>query len=133
MSKHSMLPIILILVNVLIGSVGQISLRYGASHLGNLHTGSGVSAGLIGALKGIFTPYIFGGLLLYAISAVIWIFVLNQVSLSFAYPMISMSYVLVVVLSSLILHEKVPMITVGGLALIVMGVSLIGIGYSSGK
>lgn len=133
MSKHSMLPIILILVNVLIGSVGQISLRYGASQLGNLHTGSGVFASLIGAFKGIFTPYIFGGLLLYAISAVIWIFVLNQVSLSFAYPMISMSYVLVVVLSSLILHEKVPMITVGGLALIVMGVSLIGIGYGSGK
>lgn len=133
MSKSSMLPVIMILINVVIGSVGQVILRIGASQLGNLHSGSGIGSSLLGAFKGIFTPYIFVGLLIYAFSAVIWIFVLNQVNLSFAYPMISLSYVLVVVLSALFLHEKVPMITVGGLALITVGVSLIGIGYNSAK
>ncbi len=133
MSKPSMMPIILIMVNVVIGSIGQIIIRIGAKGLGNLHTGSGIAASLLGAFKGIFTPYIFVGLLIYAFSAVIWILVLNQVSLSFAYPMISLSYVLVVVLSAIFLHEKIPMITIGGLVLISLGVSLIGIGYNAAK
>lgn len=133
MTKPSMLPLVMILVNIVIGSIGQLSLRYGASRLGDLHSGSGIAASLVGALKGIFTPYIFLGLMLYAVSAVIWIFVLNQVNLSFAYPMISLSYVVVVVLSAVLLHEKVPMVTVGGLLLISIGVSLIGIGYGSVK
>lgn len=133
MGKPSILPLVMIFVNVILGSVGQISLRYGASRLGNLHSGEGVMSSLVGALRGIFTPYVFFGFCLYALSAVIWIFVLNQVKLSFAYPMISLSYVLVVVLSALLLHEKVPMVTVAGLVLISIGVSLIGIGYGSAR
>ena len=133
MSQPSMLPIILILVNVAIGSVGQVILRIGASRLGNLHSDAGIASGIMGAFKGIFTPYIFAGLALYAVSAVLWIFVLNQVKLSFAYPMISLSYVVVVVLSAIFLHERVPMMTVAGLLLITVGVSLIGIGYGAGR
>lgn len=133
MSKPSMLPVILIMVNVVIGSIGQVIIRIGAKGLGNLHTGSGIASSLMGAFKGIFTPYIFTGLVIYAFSAVIWILVLNQVRLSFAYPMISLSYVLVVVLSAIFLHERVPMITVGGLGLIAIGVSLIGYGYNAVK
>ena len=131
MGRPSILPLVMIFVNVILGSIGQISLRYGASRLGNLHSGEGVTSSLLGALRGMFTPYVFFGLALYALSAVIWIFVLNQVKLSFAYPMISLSYVLVVVLSAVLLHEKVSMVTIAGLVLISVGVSLIGIGYSS--
>ncbi|MCX6374950.1 MAG: hypothetical protein NTU88_02725 [Armatimonadetes bacterium] len=133
MSRPSILPLVMIFVNVILGSIGQISLRYGASRLGNLHSGEGIMSSLIGALRGIFTPYVFFGLGLYALSAVIWIFVLNQVKLSFAYPMISLSYVLVVVFSALLLHEKVPMVTIAGLVLISVGVSLIGVGYGSAR
>jgi drug/metabolite transporter (DMT)-like permease len=71
--------------------------------------------------------------MLYAISAVLWLRILRQVSLSFAYPMISFSYVAVVLLSALILKEKVPAITIAGLVFICLGVSLIGIGYGSPK
>lgn len=133
MGKSSFGPIIMILVNIVLVSIGQISLRYGASRLGDLRTGHSITASLLMALKGIFTPYVFFGLSLYALSAVIWILVLNQVRLSFAYPLISLSYVLVVLLSAFILHEKVPLVTVAGLVFICMGVSLIGVGYGAGK
>ena len=133
MSRPSMLPLIMIFVNILLGSIGQISLRFGAAKLGNLHTGQGIVGSLVSAFRGIFTPYVFAGLMIYALSAVIWIFVLNQVKLSFAYPMISLSYVIVVLLSALILHERVPLVTIGGLVLITIGVSLIGIGYSGAR
>ena len=133
MGRSSMLPLIMIFVNIILGSVGQISLRFGAAKLGNLHTGQGIMGSLACAFRGVFTPYVFFGLLLYAVSAVIWIFVLNQVKLSFAYPMISLSYVIVVLLSALILHERVSLVTIGGLVLISVGVSLIGIGYGAAR
>jgi len=131
--KTSFVPIALILINVVLGSVGQISLRYGASQLGDLRAGQGIAASVLCAFKGIFTPYVLLGFCLYAISAVLWVLVLNQVSLSFAYPMISLSYVLVVLLSAIILGESVPLVTIGGLIFICLGVSLIGIGYGAGK
>jgi len=131
--KGSFVPIVLILVNVVLGSIGQVSLRYGASLLGDLRAGQGIAASVLCAFKGIFTLYIFLGFSLYAISSVLWVLVLNQVSLSFAYPMISLSYVLVVLLSAVILGERVPLVSVGGLVLICVGVSLIGIGYGAGK
>ena len=133
LTRPSIIPVVVILVNVVLGSIGQISLRYGASRLGDLRVGYGLASSLLGAFKGIFTPYVFLGLLLYAVSAVLWIFVLNQVRLSFAYPMISLSYVLVVLLSALILGERVPTVTIGGLILICLGVSLIGVGYGAGQ
>lgn len=133
MGKASVAPIFMILVNIVLGSIGQISLRFGASRLGDLRTGHGIFDSLLMALRGIFTPYVFLGLSLYAISAVIWILVLNQVRLSFAYPMISFSYVFVVLLSALILHEKIPPVTIIGLVFICLGVSLIGVGYGTGK
>lgn len=133
LTRPSIIPVVVILVNILLGSIGQISLRYGASQLGDLRVGYGLASSLLGAFRGIFTPYVFLGLLLYAVSAVLWIFVLNQVRLSFAYPMISLSYVLVVLLSALILGERVPPVTIGGLFLICLGVSLIGVGYGAGQ
>ena len=133
MTKGSFVPVVLILVCIVLGSVGQLSLRYGASHLGDLRAGRAIAASVLCAFKGIFTPYVILGFCLYAISAVLWVLVLNQVNLSFAYPMISLSYVLVVLLSAMILGERIPLVTFGGLVLICLGVSLIGIGYSAGK
>jgi multidrug transporter EmrE-like cation transporter len=124
--------LVLILINVVLGSVGQISLKYGASQLGKGHAAA-AATGLVGALKGMFTPYILLGLALYAVSAVIWIRILKQVNLSFAYPMISLSYVVVVLLSVKFFGEKLSPLMISGLALVCFGVSLIGMGYNTVK
>lgn len=123
----------MIFINIILGSAGQLLMKYGTTRLGALKEGQGIAAGMLETFKGIFTPHIFLGIMLYAISAVIWLRILRQVSLSFAYPMISFSYVAVVVLSALILKEKVPAVTIAGLVCICAGVSLIGIGYGSPK
>jgi drug/metabolite transporter (DMT)-like permease len=50
-----------------------------------------------------------------------------------AYPLISMSYPLVVVLSATILHEQVKwVLVIAGLAFISAGVSFIGLGLGRG-
>ncbi len=74
-------------------------------------------------------PWILGGLALYVISTFFWMMIISRVRLSVAYPLISMSYPVVVVLSAVILHEQVYWrFAAAGLVFISLGVSFIGLG-----
>jgi drug/metabolite transporter (DMT)-like permease len=93
-----------------------------------LMAGSPVST-LMNIVRSFFHPLMLAGLGLYVLGTLIWILVLSRVRLSVAYPMMSMSYFLVVILSALVLRERVKWrYAVAGLVLISGGVSLIGIG-----
>ena len=135
MEKPSMISIALILFNVTLAAVGQIVLKFGTTKLGAMQSGQSPIMAMASSLKSMFTnPYIFAGMMIYAFSAITWIIILRRVPLSFAYPMISLSYVLVVVLTAVVpppVREKIPLLAIPGLLLICMGVSLIGIGYGS--
>lgn len=133
MGKPTLVSIALILFNVMLAAVGQIVLKVGTQQLGGalVKPGATIIGTVLGAVRAMFTPYIFTGLMIYAFSAVTWIIILSRVNLSFAYPMISLSYVIVVILSAVLLRERVPLITIPGLILICIGVSLIGIGSNS--
>ncbi|MBU4483303.1 MAG: EamA family transporter, partial [Actinobacteria bacterium] len=64
-------------------------------------------------------------LFLYVISAAIWLIVLSAVDLSFAYPFIGFTYVMVLVLSKFILKEDVNPIRWAGALIITIGVIVI--------
>lgn len=115
---------IMIFINVLLVSVGQIILKYGTSLVPELENESMLAH----TIKVFFSPTVLAGVAIYAISAVIWVAILGKVKLSLAYPLISSSYVLVVILSAWLLNEKVAGITIIGLIAICVGVSLIGVG-----
>ena len=134
MGKPSLVSVALILFNVALAATGQIVLKYGTVKLGAIQPGQSPLMAMVGSLKSMFTnPYIFAGMAIYAFSAITWIIILRRVPLSFAYPMISLSYVMVVLLTAIVpppVREKIPLLAIPGLFLICMGVSLIGIGYS---
>ena len=125
--------IVMLLVNIVLGSTGQILLKYGTSKLKVLHAHQGFASSMADSIKGIFTPYVLLGFLVYGISAVLWIRILRQVNLSFAYPTIAVSYVIVTILSIRIFNERVSNVMIMGLCLISLGVVLYGIGYASVK
>ena len=125
--------IVMLLVNIALGSTGQIMLKYGTSKLKVLHAHQGFASSMIDSFKGIFTPYVLLGVLLYAISFILWIRILRQVNLSFAYPTIAVSYVIVTIASTRIFNERVSSVMTVGLCLISIGVILYGIGYGSLK
>ena len=135
MGKPSMMSIALILFNVMLAAIGQIVLKFGTTKLGAMQPGQSPIMVMLGSLRSMFTnPYIFAGMAIYAFSAITWIIILRRVPLSFAYPMISLSYVLVVLLTAIVpppVRERIPLLAVPGLFLICLGVSLIGIGYGS--
>ena len=50
-------------------------------------------------LRAATNPFVVGGAVAYALSFALWLIVLTRVDLSYAYPLLSMGYVLVVVFS----------------------------------
>ncbi|MEN6581541.1 MAG: hypothetical protein ABFD54_03760 [Armatimonadota bacterium] len=122
----------LIWIAITLGSIGQIFLKLG---LGTKKLADpSVLQTFLNILRAMEAPYVLIGLALYIVSTFFWMFVLSKVRLSVAYPLISMSYFLVVILSGTLLHEQVNWMLAGvGLALISIGVSFIGVGLGQDK
>ncbi len=116
--------VLLIFLSVSIAVTGQILLKIGIDRIGV--NGIGSTKALISLFSGIIkSPMVLTGLFLYFISAAIWLVILSTVDLSFAYPFIGLSYVLVLILSKFILKEEVnPIRWIGGF-IITAGVVII--------
>jgi len=70
--------------------------------------------------------YLLGGFAIYAAGALSMILAYRYGELSVLQPINSMSYVFSIIIAIFILHEKVPLINIAGIALIVSGVIVIG-------
>ncbi len=114
--------IVMILSCVILNSIAQIFLKLGMNSMGRNFSASGFSN--IPSL--ISNSNVVIGGVLYAVSFVVWLYVLSKVKLSYAYPFISLSYVIVVILGLFILNEKISSAAWLGILLVVIGVSLIG-------
>ncbi|SDS74314.1 EamA-like transporter family protein [Paenibacillaceae bacterium GAS479] len=105
---------VLLVGSIILGAFAQILLKLGTTKATSMEV-----------IKLISNFYILGGLFLYGLSAVLWIYCLSKVQLSFAYPMVSLGYVIVFVLSYWIFGESISMLRVVGLVTIVLGVLMI--------
>ena len=93
-------------VAITLGSFGQIFMKLGLGKHG-IASGATPLQTILNIIIAMLTPKVLTGLCLYVVSTFFWLLVLSKVRLSVAYPMISMSYILVVILSSMILHERI--------------------------
>ena len=116
--------ILLILLSIAIAVGGQILLKIGMNRLGSIALNSMDALGhlFLGVVK---SPIVMTGLFLYLLSAAIWLVVLSAVDLSFAYPFIGITYILVLLVSKLILKEDVNPLRWIGAAIITVGVVVI--------
>jgi drug/metabolite transporter (DMT)-like permease len=122
MSSKSM---VLILVAVLLGVVGQLLLKMGITQVGTLAFGSDL-AGLIQLGLRVFGNLkVLGGFAVYGLSSLFWIVVLSKVDLSLAYPMLALNYVLVPLTAWLFLGEQVPTLRWLGAGVVIIGVVII--------
>ena len=114
--------VLLILVCVLLGVVGQFLLKHGMSSGDRVDEVSEVVPRL---LRAAMNPVVILGFACYGISSALWLIVLTRADLSYAYPMLAMGYILVVVLSKFILHESVTTARFLGTLVVAFGVWLI--------
>lgn len=112
----------LILVSVFLGSFGQILVKIGAPNLQLNFSGINILYSILHILKNI--PVMMG-IISYGISFLIWIKVLSKVELSYAYPMVSLGYVLVMIFSYFFFKENITLSRILGTALIILGVIFI--------
>jgi drug/metabolite transporter (DMT)-like permease len=73
----------------------------------------------------LMSPFIVGGLLLYAVATIVWFAVLSEADLSFAYPLQSMAYIIGMLAAWLILKEVIPMTRWVGVLIIMIGVAVV--------
>ena len=71
--------------------------------------------------------HILGGLALYALATLIWLYLLSRFDLSYIYPFVSLSFVLAVIVSVYVLGEDVSWNRWAGVVVIGFGVYLVSI------
>lgn len=108
-----------ILFTVLTNAAAQIMLKYGMTGIGDFSTLHGNP--IIKMLQIVFTPFVFLGLCTFVISMASHLYVLSKVELSYAYPFLSLAYVVVAVYAFFIFHEDLNAMRVLGIALICVG------------
>lgn len=115
------LNLLLILVNVGLAVSGQMLIKIGMQRVGVID-----SSNVLQLLSRAFLNlHVILGLTAYIVAAGTWIIVLSRVDLSFAYPMLSLGYILVLILSIYLLKEQVTPERAVGTLLIIIGVVFI--------
>ncbi len=112
--------IALVVVCTIIGAAAQILMRHGAAHL----EGS-TAAGLLKNWE------LMAGYACLAVNTGLLILALRHGELSVLYPIIALTYVWVTILSPMFFGDVINSYKIAGVALIVLGVSFIGLGSRS--
>jgi glycosyltransferase involved in cell wall biosynthesis/multidrug transporter EmrE-like cation transporter len=126
-SKRGMIVLVgLILISVLMAATAQLTLKH-AMNVVTDHGATPLSLRAPGETirRVVLNPFVWGGLLLFGLSASVWLIVLSRTSLSFAYPFASLTYVLILLFDRFVLRTPVSSLRYAGVALIIAGLVLI--------
>jgi multidrug transporter EmrE-like cation transporter len=99
---------------------GQLIVKWRVGKAGALPTDIVPKIRFLTAL--ILDPWILSALLLAVLAAFSWMAAMTKFELSYAYPFISLSFVMVTILSAVIFREPITLAKVMGLALVVTGI-----------
>ena len=121
-TSHAML-IALILLSVALAAVAQLTLKHGIDQV--TASSGALRLGAESLRDIVTTPSIWAGLVLFGLSAVVWLAVLSRTSLSFAYPFASLTYVLILLADRFVLDQEVPALRYAGVAFIIVGIVLV--------
>lgn len=106
-----MTEIVIILASVFTMGISQLLLSRGAKQ--------GITLQSI-----FFEPLIWIALGLHGLSALLWLWVLQSMDISYAYPFLALNYLLVPLLAAVFLSEKIDRRRVLGIVIICAGVVL---------
>lgn len=113
----------LILSGVLLNAVAQLALKASVKDMGALSLSLNGAVPLAVRLMG--EPWLWVGLICYAVSVVIWILALSRVDVSIAYPMLSIGYIVNAIVAWLWLGEALGPGRLLGIGIIIVGVFIL--------
>jgi multidrug transporter EmrE-like cation transporter len=113
----------LILSGVLLNAFAQVLLKKGMLGIGYFEI---QFQNFFPIIKKVATNlHVLLGLSFYVISVTIWLLVLARVEVSYAYPFLSVGYVVVTLMGYFIFQESLPWMRVIAVAVIILGVILL--------
>lgn len=120
----SMFALGIVLICVIFGAFGQISMKKGMNQLERIESIEKLlNPGTL--IKILENPYVLCGLLLYTIAALLWLGALSTLDVSYMYPLLSLAYVITAVFALFYLEETLPIGRWIGIALVIIGCILI--------
>ncbi len=113
----------LILAGVLLNALAQLSLKQGMRSIG--HFSFSVESLLKMSCTIGLNPFVLAGLTCYVVSVVIWLLVLSRVEVSYAYPLLSVGYIVTALAGWQLFDEAMDLTRWSGIGVICCGVWLI--------
>ena len=117
--------IALILFSVTLAAVAQLTLKHGMNLVNDELSPEVFSLNGPSLRVVVGQPYVWSGLFLFGLSALVWLVVLSRASLSFAYPFAALTYVLILLFDQFVLDDTVPPLRWAGVAFIGIGIILV--------
>jgi len=120
----NMFALTLVMICIIFGAVGQILMKSGMAQIGEINDLEGfINLNTIFYI--ITNAYVLSGLLLYAVSAFLWLGALSILDVSYMYPLLSLAYVITAMFAFVLLKENITLFRWVGIALVVAGGFLI--------
>ena len=110
---------LVIISSIFCSALAQIMLKTG---MNRQHIESITISSLI---QLFLNPFIIAGMTLYVAAMLIWLYVLKQVEVSYAYPFTALGFVLVMIIGYFFMAEQVTPLRLAGIILIIAGIVLI--------
>lgn len=114
--------LLLILLTVCLNTGGQFLMKAGVNRVGKISLFNNFFNSIFKALT---SGLVIGGFGFYVVSAMLWIIILSRAELSWAFPLVSLSYVITAIVAPIVLHESFSVQRFLGTLVIVVGVFIV--------
>jgi drug/metabolite transporter (DMT)-like permease len=119
-NRSSMIDFSYIFGTVLFTVYGQLVVKWQVANAGTLPLAMGDRIRFLLGL--LFNPWIMSGVVAGFLAMLCWMAAMTKFELSYAYPFMSLAFLLVLILSAVLFHEAITAPKVFGLALIIIGI-----------
>lgn len=117
--------LLLLIPAILLSTTGQLFLKMGMNQVGDFSFAPDALFAVLPQI--IFNPFIWLGFAGFIGGTIFWLGVISRAPLSLAYPILAMSYFVVVMEAGLLLGEPITWQLLLGVAIIFVGVVLVGL------
>jgi len=107
----------------MLNAAAQLALKQGMRDIGYFEFRLENSGRILLAVAA--SPYILGGLACYIISVAVWLLVLSRVEVSYAYPLLSIGYIVTAFAGWHFFNESISLTRWAGIIVICLGVWII--------
>ncbi|MFC9711218.1 EamA family transporter [Paenibacillus sp. NPDC056933] len=115
-----MIGYIYILGTIIFTVYGQLAMKWRVSSYGNMP--DPFIEKIMFLVKLVFDPFIFSSLVSAFVASLFWMAAMTKFNISYAYPFMSFSYVLVFIFSAFLFKEPITLYKIVGLLFVVVGI-----------